>query len=165
MRGSSPRSSYTSAYYQANKDAILEKNRAYYEAKREKILAQRRERYARRKAAGEIVLDSEAYAEQHRRWVAANPEKYKAIKDRRRAAKRGVESTLTHEEWTETLEAFGYSCAYCLRRDAKLTMDHIVPLSKGGPHRVDNVVPACVNCNSRKADKTLLEVLGARLIA
>jgi 5-methylcytosine-specific restriction endonuclease McrA len=36
-----------------------------------------------------------------------------------------------------------------------LTMDHVVPLSKGGPHTKENVVPACRPCNARKKDRLL----------
>jgi len=35
----------------------------------------------------------------------------------------------------------------------KLTMDHIIPLSKGGIHRIDNVQPMCGSCNSKKSNK------------
>ena len=43
-------------------------------------------------------------------------------------------------------------CHYCRRQvGAKaLTMDHIVPLGRGGLSRLGNVVPACKDCNTRK---------------
>lgn len=37
------------------------------------------------------------------------------------------------------------------------TKDHVVPLSKGGTNYIDNIVPACVSCNSSKRDKFLSE--------
>jgi 5-methylcytosine-specific restriction enzyme A len=43
-------------------------------------------------------------------------------------------------------------CFYC-NRDvgrANLTMDHIVPLSRGGKSKKGNIVPACKDCNSKK---------------
>lgn len=33
------------------------------------------------------------------------------------------------------------------------TIDHIVPLSKGGPHRFENLQPAHFSCNSRKGNR------------
>ena len=43
-------------------------------------------------------------------------------------------------------------CHYCggeVGRDA-LTMDHIVPLSRGGRSSKGNLVPACKTCNNKK---------------
>jgi len=43
-------------------------------------------------------------------------------------------------------------CHYCGRSFAprELTMDHIVPLVRGGKSRKGNVVPACKDCNNKK---------------
>ncbi|MCJ7809657.1 MAG: HNH endonuclease [Desulfobulbaceae bacterium] len=43
-------------------------------------------------------------------------------------------------------------CYYCRRQvgRADLTMDHIVPLSRGGKSRKGNLVPACKECNNNK---------------
>jgi 5-methylcytosine-specific restriction enzyme A len=43
-------------------------------------------------------------------------------------------------------------CHYCNKEvgRANLTMDHIVPLSRGGKSRKGNIVPACKECNNRK---------------
>ena len=49
-------------------------------------------------------------------------------------------------------------CHYCRRRASRtdLTMDHLVPLGRGGRSTRGNVVPACKTCNTRK--KSLLPV-------
>lgn len=49
-------------------------------------------------------------------------------------------------------------CYYCRRQvePRALTMDHIVPLGRGGTSVRGNVVPACKDCNTRK--KSLLPV-------
>ena len=43
-------------------------------------------------------------------------------------------------------------CHYCRREvgRARLTMDHLVPISRGGKSRKGNLVPACKECNSKK---------------
>lgn len=46
-------------------------------------------------------------------------------------------------------------CAYCGGPGG--TVDHVVPLSRGGQHTEGNLVPACRSCNSSKADKLLVE--------
>jgi 5-methylcytosine-specific restriction endonuclease McrA len=49
-------------------------------------------------------------------------------------------------------------CYYC-HRDVgmtNLTMDHVVPLSRGGKSKKGNIVPACKECNNKK--KSLLPI-------
>lgn len=48
------------------------------------------------------------------------------------------------------------TCQYCGQRLAKteLTIDHVVPRSKGGLDRWTNLVLACVKCNVKKGDRT-----------
>jgi 5-methylcytosine-specific restriction protein A len=43
-------------------------------------------------------------------------------------------------------------CAYCGRNfpAGELTMDHVIPLSRGGVSERFNIVPACKNCNNKK---------------
>ncbi|MCX7670457.1 MAG: HNH endonuclease, partial [Anaerolineae bacterium] len=47
-------------------------------------------------------------------------------------------------------------CAYCGRQfaEADLTVEHIVPVSRGGQHVWTNVVTACRSCNTRKGNRT-----------
>ena len=49
-----------------------------------------------------------------------------------------------------------YTCQYCFKLCARrdLTIDHVVPLRRGGKTTWDNVVAACGHCNSKKANKT-----------
>lgn len=46
-------------------------------------------------------------------------------------------------------------CFYCGGPGG--TVDHVVPLSRGGQHAEGNLVPACLPCNSSKRDKLLVE--------
>lgn len=59
-----------------------------------------------------------------------------------------------------------YTCQYCGAQPAKsgLTVDHVVPRSRGGETDWKNVVTACVPCNQRKGQRTPQEV-GMRLLA
>jgi len=43
-------------------------------------------------------------------------------------------------------------CFYCCREVGRmnLTMDHVVPLSRGGKSKKGNIVPACKECNNKK---------------
>lgn len=48
----------------------------------------------------------------------------------------------------------GFSCRYCGVFADPLCIDHVVPQSRGGSHRIENLVTACKSCNSRKSDRT-----------
>ena len=45
-------------------------------------------------------------------------------------------------------------CQYCGGRAHDLTLDHVVPRSRGGPTSWENVVACCRGCNARKRDRT-----------
>ena len=47
-----------------------------------------------------------------------------------------------------------FTSQYCGYKGKDLTFDHVVPKSRGGKTRWDNVVAACQSCNLRKAAKT-----------
>ena len=52
-------------------------------------------------------------------------------------------------------------CAYCGRTVApkELTLDHVVPVARGGKSQKGNVVAACKDCNNRKKLMTPAEQL------
>jgi 5-methylcytosine-specific restriction endonuclease McrA len=85
-----------------------------------------------------------------KQYRLANPEIYTLYGQKRRAKMAGCEYKLTAEQWREIQARFKYRCAYCNERSARLTMDHVVPISKGGAHSADNIVPACKTCNCSK---------------
>lgn len=49
-----------------------------------------------------------------------------------------------------------YTCRYCKKkfRGSELSIDHIVPRSRGGGNTWENCVTSCVSCNQKKADRT-----------
>lgn len=53
----------------------------------------------------------------------------------------------------------GYRCQYCNVRPGPdhLTLDHVVPRSRGGTTTWENCVTACFRCNARKANRTTRE--------
>jgi len=58
---------------------------------------------------------------------------------------------LRQTQWWKNRRAEGV-CHYCRRRfpARELTMDHVVPLVRGGRTTRSNVVPCCKDCNDRK---------------
>jgi 5-methylcytosine-specific restriction endonuclease McrA len=51
------------------------------------------------------------------------------------------------------------ACVYCGSVE-NITIDHIVPLSRGGKHEASNLAPACFSCNSSKCNRLLSEWSG-----
>lgn len=52
------------------------------------------------------------------------------------------------------LERDRHTCQYCSYKGEKLTLDHVIPRSRGGPDTWENLVTACVRCNIRKGNRT-----------
>ncbi|ONH94179.1 hypothetical protein PRUPE_7G002400 [Prunus persica] len=49
-----------------------------------------------------------------------------------------------------------FTCQYCSSRE-NLTIDHVLPIVRGGEWKWENLVTACARCNSKKGQKTLEE--------
>jgi len=57
----------------------------------------------------------------------------------------------------EILRRDNYTCQYCGRKSRQLTIDHVIPRHRGGPHSWENLVAACPPCNRNKGGKMLNE--------
>ena len=95
--------------------------------------------------------------------MLAHPEYVSAAGKLRRARLAEVECTLTEQEAMELFEEYVGLCVYCPA--LATTLDHVIPLSRGGPHTKDNLVPCCKSCNSKKGAKPLLVFLATRRAA
>ena len=56
----------------------------------------------------------------------------------------------------ELIKLYNSPCFYCGSLN-KITLDHVVPISRGGSHGIGNLVPACSFCNGSKHNKFLVE--------
>jgi len=81
-------------------------------------------------------------------------------KDPRHVAKEKAKAReLRRSSWWKQQLAKGI-CHYCgleFKPD-ELTMDHVVPIARGGNSTKGNVVPACKDCNNRKKHLTPVEI-------
>lgn len=78
-----------------------------------------------------------------------HPEQYQMYNSRRRAQKK----TSVVDDFTiqEVIEKYGQQCVYC--KEPFTHIDHYIPLSRGGPHTLENVRPSCEQCNLQKSNK------------
>ncbi len=52
----------------------------------------------------------------------------------------------------------GWTCQYCGSERATLTVDHVIPRSRGGESVWENIVASCAPCNRRKGDRLPREI-------
>ena len=74
---------------------------------------------------------------------------------KRRAAKLKNGGDYTLAEWESLCQRYGNKCLCCGRDDIKLTVDHVIPLVKGGINSIDNLQPLCKTCNDKKNVKVI----------
>jgi 5-methylcytosine-specific restriction endonuclease McrA len=84
-----------------------------------------------------------------KKWRLEHPEKLLEYGRNRRALRLKAGGIITSDEWLSLCNSLGNRCLCCGGID-KLTMDHVVPLIKGGTHTIDNVQPLCKSCNCIK---------------
>jgi 5-methylcytosine-specific restriction endonuclease McrA len=69
---------------------------------------------------------------------------------------------LSPDEWYKLMKEFGWKCFYCENSVSgkNRTVDHIVPIFKGGITEYKNLIPACRMCNGRKGTKDFMKWAG-----
>lgn len=84
-----------------------------------------------------------------RRWA---PDEVTAARHYGRALAVGKDEAFTAAEWATMTAWFGGKCLAC--GATPVTVDHVVPLSRGGGNGIANVQTLCGRCNSSKGDTT-----------
>jgi 5-methylcytosine-specific restriction endonuclease McrA len=102
---------------------------------------------------------ADAYREVKLAWAHRNREHCRLNSEAYRIRKIAAPGTLTKQQWFEVIAKHDWCCAYCgepLNHNT-LSMDHVIPLARGGSHEAANIVPACRACNASKGKKLLGE--------
>lgn len=102
--------------------------------------------------------DPERVAEYSRRWARRHPDKYRARSQvqrvRRRSRKAGNDTRLVTCADMEHIRS--QPCCGC-GASGRSTVDHLVPIARGGRHAIGNLIPLCRACNSSKGAWTWME--------
>ena len=145
---------------QKDPDKYRKQNLAHYYANKDKLNEQRRAKWP------ELYKSKIDYHRQKgKKYRDENPDKINGIARRKRAKKRAN----GWERYTEAqvLALHGAVCHICgnainlsLNRkigsegwEMSLHIDHVIPISKGGPDKLSNVKPSHAKCNLKKRDK------------
>lgn len=102
-----------------------------------------------------IILD------RTKKWSKQNPDKKVEQAHRRRARLYGqLDFDLPPNFVNLIKENQNNKCVYCsIDIKNKYTIDHVIPISRGGKHSIENIVISCPTCNFSKHTKTLQEWL------
>lgn len=130
-----------SQYAKNNRSSALQRTQKWQKNNRDKHLEGLRTNRIKHKEAGTLKkypVNKEAH-------------RLRMIERRARTRKNGVFMLLPKEE----KRLISGPCFYCGSPD-RITIDHIIPIDKGGRHSVGNLVSACKSCNSSKGAKFLV---------
>ncbi len=147
----------TRKYYLANREAIRLHQKKYYDATkaslryyeehRELSLIQQKQYY---------VTHKDERRNYNQQYYEDNQEYLLEYHHTRRAAYADATGTFTWMDFYEKCAIQEWKCTYC-KQEKKLEPDHIIPISRGGTNNLENITPACRECNSQKRAKTLEE--------
>ena len=150
--------SYSRKSYQKHKDKKLRDQKLYRLANPE-IVKATKQRYV----ANNPIKRKESVAKykkqnakqimaQKRNYYGNNSEKWMDYADKR-SKRLKSNFKVTTKDVVRLLET---NCAYC-RDNPSVEIDHIIPLARGGQHRVGNLIGACLPCNRSKNSKFVME--------
>jgi 5-methylcytosine-specific restriction endonuclease McrA len=135
-------------YREANRELVRERNRRHYRKNRLAVLMKQRVWYEQNR---------EIHAERVRRWGQNNREKRLSYTHRRRVRRLQNGGSYTKREWYELKRRFDFTCLCCGQKEPaiKLTVDHVIPISRGGTNDIGNIQPLCRRCNQSKGTQTI----------
>jgi len=161
FRNREKQKAYGKIRYQSDRTKFIEKARRWGKANPEK-----------RKAS--IRKNSSKNTARTKKWIAANKERHDANKQRyykshyqdflrrnhvRRALQKKATVNLAGiKAWMKSVQSKPTcTCYYCqsVIKTSELHWEHIVPLSRGGSHSVENLCVSCAACNLSKHSKSV----------
>ena len=159
--------------YQNNKETISNRNKKYREANKEKV--KERKRQYRETNKEKINKKKKKYYEENKQKIKESIRVYrhsnrgllKVKHERRRDRLKAQNNQTITPDFITSLFEKAKSCPYCGKtmldgsgnmEDLK-SLDHLIPIAKGGLHAQHNVTVCCHSCNSSKNSKSFPEWL------
>lgn len=154
---------YWHDYYLAHKDEKKRSAREWYYSHPEQAKKSRKK--WRTEHAEDARFRAKKWAEDHKErnrtkateWNKTHREARRLISLKAAHKRRALEKdsgSFTSEEWIALCEKYDYRCLRC-KDKRPLTVDHVIPISRGGTNTIDNIQPLCQSCNSIKHVKVL----------
>lgn len=139
-------------YRQKNADRVRDKLRRWRKANPEKTREQ-----CKRFHQNHLEQRRADARERTKRNYRKNKAAYYAHVHTRRARLRNAEGSFTAAEWEELKTHYAHRCLCCGLREPeiKLTVDHVIPISRGGSNEISNIQPLCLTCNLSKSTKSI----------
>jgi 5-methylcytosine-specific restriction endonuclease McrA len=162
-------------YYIDNKETVKVKRAAYQKAHRAEqyvhTQAWRKRNVEKMREAGrrQYANNIEHHTAVKNAWRKANVEKIKAVHERYRVQHLPKMAEKAHKyrarkrsngvyqvSEKELIKLYSSPCIACGTTE-RVTVDHIIPIVRGGRHSIGNLQPLCLSCNSSKNAKTMAE--------
>lgn len=154
-----------------HKNSCKECESLHYKIYREKnprvVTKEQKERWGRNRLLNTPSEDSRAASREwyyknkdrhraaHKKYLSKNPGLNASYVSKYQARKRGNGVFDIRKKELKRLRLG--PCFYCGENKSRMTIDHIIPIKRGGTHSIGNLVSACGSCNSSKRDKFITE--------
>jgi 5-methylcytosine-specific restriction endonuclease McrA len=98
--------------------------------------------------------------DKHPMWKGgiSKTKEYKSYYRRKnKMMRKQVPGSHTFYEWEILKARYNWTCLCCKKSEPEitLTVDHIIPATKGGSNNIENIQPLCQSCNSKKSVKII----------
>lgn len=139
-----------SVWEQENEDELRQKASRYYLENRDAAIARAKESERKNPERARARKNAWQKTEKGRRTSLQSTR-------RRIARKFNAPGAHTIEEFLQLCADFDDHCLCCLKKleRKELSIDHVVPISKGGSDGIENLQPLCRRCNVRKGVFTI----------